>query len=266
MDDRQFSQLLDHFGLSWRGYRKVRKGVKKRISRHMRQLGCHTMEDYLHVLDNNPEIIKDVDRLMTVSISRFFRDRHLWEVMEEKIIPDITTQYQEKVRVWSAGCALGQEAYSLKILWSMLAKKFEQFPQLQLWATDINPDYLIKARKGIYARSALKEVPEEIKKAYFHASKDKSNYLIAAQAKEGIIWEIYDPITQPPPVKKFQLIFLRNNLLTYYRQEIKEPAFHKVMEGLTDGGFLIIGNHEKLPFQTHKLLRFEGCSYIFEKV
>jgi len=232
----------------------------------MQQLGCHTMEDYLYALDNNPEIIKDVDRLMTVSISRFFRDHHLWKVMEEKIIPNIITQYQEKVRVWSAGCALGQEAYSLKILWSMLAKKFEQLPRLQLWATDINPDYLIKARKGVYDRSALKEVPEEIKKAYFHASKDKSNYLIADQAKEGIIWEIYDPITQPPPVKKFQIIFLRNNLLTYYRQEIKEPAFHKVMEGLTDGGFLIIGSHEKLPFQTHKLLRFEGCSYIFEKV
>jgi len=232
----------------------------------MQQLACHTMEDYLHVLDSNSEIIKDVERLMTVSISRFFRDRYLWKVMEEKIIPDIITQYQEKVRVWSAGCALGQEAYSFKILWSMLAKKFEQFPRLQLSATDINPDYLIKAREGIYDRSALKEVPEEIKKAYFHASEDKSNYLIADQAKEGILWEIYDPIRQPPPVKKFQIIFLRNNLLTYYRQEIKEPALHKVMDSLTDGGFLIIGSHEKLPFQTHKLLQFEGCSYIFQKV
>jgi chemotaxis protein methyltransferase CheR len=67
-------------------------------------------------------------------------------------------------------------------------------------------------------------------------------------------------------VKKFQIIFLRNNLLTYYRQEIKEPAFLRVVDSLVAGGFLIVGTHEKLPLQTRTLSQFKRYSYIFQKL
>ncbi len=266
MDDRQFSQFLDRLDLSWQGYRKVRKGVKKRISRHMQRLGCYTLEEYFHILDNDSAVLREAELLMTVSISRFFRDRYLWQALEEVIIPDVIERYSEEINVWSAGCAQGQEAYSFKIMWDMLKTRFDKLPQLQLWATDVNPDYLSKAMEGVYMGSALKEASGEIKATYFRTSEDKLLYFIADHLKKGIIWETYNLIREPPPVKKFQIIFLRNNLLTYYRQEIKEPAFLRVVDSLVAGGFLIVGTHEKLPLQTRTLSQFKRYSYIFQKL
>ena len=81
MDDRQFRRLLHHLGLSWTGYRKVRKGVKRRISRQMQGLNCPDMAGYLHVPKRDTEAGDECRRLMTVSISRFFRDRRLWDLL-----------------------------------------------------------------------------------------------------------------------------------------------------------------------------------------
>ena len=86
MDDHQFRRLLHHLGLSWTGYRKVRKGVKRRISHHMLRLDCPDMAGYLHVLERNTETKAECKRLMTVSISRFFRDRRLWDLLQEEIL------------------------------------------------------------------------------------------------------------------------------------------------------------------------------------
>ncbi len=264
MDDHQFSQLLDRFNLSWEGYRKVRKGVKKRVVRHMQRLGCRNLEEYFYILNNNSEALREVELLITVSISRFFRDRQLWLVLEEEIVSEVIKRNSEKINIWSAGCAQGQEVYSFKILWNRLKNKSDGLPQLQLWATDVNPDYLNKAMEGAYRESNLKGIPEEIKNASFRTSKDKSLYFIAEHLKKDIKWETYDLVKQPPSEEQFQIIFLRNNLLTYYRQEIKEPAFLKVISSLDKSGFLIIGTHEKLPVQNHPLLQFKEHKYIFQ--
>jgi len=263
MDDISFRQILDRLGYSWQGYAKVRKGVKKRISRHMQELDCHATEDYLHAL-NNPQMLKEVERLMSVSISYFFRDRYLWQALGEEILPGIIGRYNEKINVWSAGCALGQEVYSFAILWDILSNRFDQLPKLQIRASDINSDYLERARGGIYSGSSLKGLSDKIKATYFLTSEDKSNYLVADCLKKNIQWEVHDLLGQPI-TEKFQIILLRNSLLTYYRKDRRTPAFLTVLDSLDDGGFFIIGSHEKLPCQTHTLLPFKGCSYILQK-
>lgn len=93
MDDAAFRQLLDYLNLSWEGYRKVRKGVKKRIRRHMRTLGCGTLPAYFRILDREPALRQDCDRLMTVSISRFFRDRELWRALRERLLPNLARRF-----------------------------------------------------------------------------------------------------------------------------------------------------------------------------
>jgi chemotaxis protein methyltransferase CheR len=125
MDDQQFRQLLIHFQYSWAGYRKVRKGVKKRINRHMHQLGCRNMDAYLDKLDQSHKTRQACERLMTVSISRFFRDRQFWHTLEKKLLPELLESRAEKVKVWSAGCACGEEAYSFKIVWEGLKKSYD---------------------------------------------------------------------------------------------------------------------------------------------
>ena len=264
MDDNYFRQLLTRLGLSWQGYAKVRKGVKKRIDRHMQELRFPAMDDYLQAL-SDPEVLKKVERLMSVSISRFFRDQELWRALEEEIIPDITARHGKKIHAWSAGCALGQEAYSLAIKWDMLKKKCSGLPELLIRATDINPEYIGKAMAGAYRRSSLKGLSDEIRSVYFHACENLETYCVAAYLKKYVAWEVHDLLKEPPPEERFQIIFLRNSLFTYYREESISTVFPNILDSLDDGGFFIIGSRERLPFQTDTLSPFKGSSYIFQK-
>lgn len=264
MDDDSFRQLLDRLGLSWQGYAKVKRGVKKRIRRHMQELGILTMDEYVQALAD-PNILKDVEMLMSVSISRFFRDQNLWRTLEEEIIPDIASGRMERIHAWSAGCALGQEAYSLAIKWDMLKRRHSHLPEFQILATDINPDYLGKAKAGVYRRSSLRGFSDEIKSVHFHACEDRKGYCVADHLKKYIVWEVHDLMKERPPAGAFQIILLRNNVFTYYRKERIPSAFMNVLDKLDDRGFFIIGSHEKLPFQTDALSPLKGSSYIFQK-
>lgn len=264
MNDQQFRQLLNKLGLSWDGYRKVRKGVKRRISRHMHELGCRTMQEYFLALDQDKDARQDCERLMTVSISRFFRDRGLWQALEDEILPAIIKENRGRVKVWSAGCACGEEVYSLTILWHTLGRRFQHLPELQILATDMNPVYLNKARTGTYPRSSLKEVPEALQARYFKQVKKKQAYAVAEGLKKGIVWQGHNLLSDPPGTN-FQMVFLRNSLLTYYEDELKEPAFQKVLDSLAQDGFLIIGAHEKIAPGVQGLLSFGRHPCIFKK-
>ena len=206
MDDQQLRKLLSYFGLSWDGYRKVRKGVKKRISRHMHKLGCRTMQAYFLALDQNKDAKQHYECLMTVSTSRFFRDRGLWQTLENEILPAIIKENRWRVKVWSAGCACGEEVYSLKILWHTLGRRFQHLPELEIWATDMNPVYLNKARTGIYPRSSLKEVPEAFRALYFEPGAKEQTYAVAERLKKGIMWHDHNLLIGPPGTN-FQLVF-----------------------------------------------------------
>ena len=264
MDDLQFRQLLDYFNYSWDGYRRVRKGVKKRISRHMQQLGCRSVNAYLHILERHEEVRKHCEGLMTVSVSRFFRDRMLWKIIEDHMVPEILSNNTEKVKFWDAGCACGEEVYSMKMLWEILRSRFDYMPDIEIWATDINPVYIRRAEEGIYSVSSIKEVEQNLREIYFIFQEDKKEFRISPSLQKGIIWKVHNMLHDFDE-DNFQIIFLRNNLLTYYTEEIKQPAFQKVANSLAQSGFLIIGSHEKLPFKSTNFLPFYDQPYIFKK-
>lgn len=263
MDDHQFRQLLARFDLSWDGYRKVRKGVKKRLHRHMHRLGCTTVQAYFLALDEDKKTRQECERLMTVSISRFFRDRQLWRYLEKEILPAIMRQCEKGMRVWSAGCALGEEVYSFKILWHSLFGWQGPLADLHVVATDMNPDYLRRARAGIYPSSSLREVPGPWKDLYFRRETGQQ-YSVAAYVKKGIVWQVGNVLAQTPGLD-FQVIFLRNSLLTYYLEATKTPAFHNVLNSLAQDGFLIIGTHETIPAAARGLLTARRHPCVFQK-
>jgi len=264
MDDQQFRQLLQYLGFSWRGYRKVRKGVIKRIRRHMHQLGCQNIATYLYKLEKSHGARAECERLMTVSISRFFRDRKLWQILQKEILPSLVEKHRQKMFVWSAGCASGEEVYSLKILWSDLNASIPHLPELEITAPDLIPVYLERARAGVYPSSSMKEVPEQFLSDYFHTQKNMELYEIKPSLKKGIIWQTQHLLSDPTG-SRFHIIFLRNNLLTYYQDRFKKSAFSKVINQLSASGFLIIGSHERLPFERTDLVPYGSLSYVFEK-
>jgi len=246
MDPRDFALLLDRFALSAEGYRKVRKGVQKRVVRHMQELRCPTMKAYLERLETDGDAERETRRLMDVSISRFFRDELLWRTLETEILPSLIAEHPGGLRAWSAGCALGQEAYSFRILWALLSEKTGAMPPLELWATDVNPAYLGRATEGVYPAGALVRIPAEARARFFRPAGKKS-FRVVDTLREGIRWQIHDFTADPPPARDVHIVFLRNNLLTYFRKEIVEAALPAIMDSLAPGGYLVIGRKECLP-------------------
>lgn len=230
----------------------------------MKSMECHTMKDFLAELDRNNEVRDHCERLLTVSISRFFRDRSLWQGLQKHILPEIMDAGREKVRLWSAGCACGEEVYSFNIIWDCISSTYLHVPDLEVLGTDINPVYLDRARSGIYPNSALKEVTKEILFKYFDQKGGKKLFEVKSSLKKGITWKNHHLLSEPPE-SEFDIIFLRNNILTYYEDPLRNKAFNNVLKGLASNGILVIGCHETIPFEASSLVNVEPYAYVFRK-
>ncbi len=264
MDDDQFRQLLDALDRAWPGYRKVRKGVKKRISRHMQDLKCSGIQAYLDLIRQNEAVRRECELRLTVSISRFFRDRKLWVDLEEDILPGMIETHPQRVQVWSAGCARGEEVYSFKIVWERLRRAHAHLPALEITATDKHPGYIEKARAGVYSKSSLKEVPAEMYKHHFDIRKGGHRFDVKTFVKAGIDWKVQDILAELPG-RGFDIIFFRNNLLTYYKDPLKEEGFNRIVKALAPGGWLIVGSHEKLPASASNFRRHHSIPWAYRR-
>ena len=200
---------------------------------------------------------------MTVSISRFFRDRELWKIMHEQILPHLIYKKYRTIKVWFAGCASGEEVYTFKILWEDLRNADTHIPDIFILATDMNPEYLSRAKEAVYTRSSMKNVTETIRSTYFKKY-SRGRFVLKPEIKDGIVWQVHQLLSEHPGIT-FDFIFLRNNLLTYYSDEIKIPAVKRVVENLSSGGFIIIGNHERFPNEVVELKSYDNSTIIFRK-
>jgi len=190
----------------------------------MESLKLSNIEAFLAELDKNDEIRHHCELLMTVSISRFFRDREFWQDFKENILPEFMDDNRDKIKFWSAGCACGEEVYSLKIIWDILSDSYFKVPDLEVLATDLNPIYLERARSGIYPPSSLKEATKEIQFKYFKQKRGKKLFEVKTFLKKSVTWKVHHLLSDPPG-SDFDIIFLRNNVLTYYKEELKKKAF-----------------------------------------
>ncbi len=270
MNDDSFKKLLEYFHLSWDGYRKVRKGVKKRIARHLQVLNLDCMDDYLELIERDENVRKTSLRHLTVSISRFYRDRILWERLGKEILPVLLNKFsnEPKFRVWSCGCARGEEAYGFLMLWESLIPDRYQMPDLEMIATDMNPEYLKKAKEGIYEFRSLRDLPKVFVEKYFNKLPDENRYRLHPGFREMITFMNHNFIEKLPPLEKFHIIFVRNNLLTYYNLPEKIVALSKIINSLSEGGVLIIGSQEKIPDNIFCLKAYPGlsCLHFKEKI
>jgi len=229
----------------------------------MAECRCRDVREYIRLLAQNKDLRTRCETLMTVSISRFFRDRALWETLGEHVLPDLARRQSDQLALWFAGCACGEEVYSFKILWEEIRPRLHPLPVFRVLATDRNPAFLARAMDGVYPRSSLREVAEPLRRRYFFR-KDERCFVVRPFLKEGIFWQEANFLSSMPG-GPFHLILLRNNLLTYYEEGVKVPAFQKVMERLLPGGYLVIGSHERVPACTRRLRREEIHPCIFRE-
>ena len=223
-----------------------RRGVKRKVERRIAEVGLSHFEGYLLKVQEDPEEQSHLSKILTVTISRFFRDREIFEILENSIIPTIIKNRREKgdFNIWSMGCASGEEPYSFLLLWK---EKFEKkFPKIHLsiLATDINEKLLERAKEGRYRKSSLREVREEILQRFF---KIENGFYIPDQSiREGVEFKKHD-IIHKEPFLGMDIIFCRNLAFTYFSKESQVIVLKKISYSLNEEGYLIIGKDESLP-------------------
>ena len=229
----------------------------KRLRGHMEEIGCATIDCYIDFLERDPEAIQICQAHLRVTISRFFRDRQVWQHLEHRLLKELATRFPTGLSAWSAGCACGEETYSLAILRHRLGLT----GSLQILASDAELVCLERARRGIYQKSSLKEfLAEDIDSSFIRIKKD--SFAIRDHFKVNIVWLQHDLIEEPP-AKRFHIILLRNNLLTYYREPLLDPAFGRIVRTLAPGGLFVVGAHERLPASAVSLVRDKQCPLIY---
>ncbi len=194
--DDFLKEVAPLFGLQWRPFR--RRGIKRKIEGRLSEAGLSWLDEYLLKVKKDPEEQVLLSEIFTVTISRFYRDREVFDFLGNSIIPAIIKDKKgtEELRAWSIGCANGEEPYSLSLLWRT---KFERdFPKvrLEILATDINETLLKRAKIGRYKESSLKEVPEEIIRRFFII--ENGFYRIDRSIRESVEFRKHDIVHEKP--------------------------------------------------------------------
>jgi chemotaxis protein methyltransferase CheR len=239
---------LPRLDLRWPGYRKVRRTVCKRVDRRMRDLGLRDVADYRAFLELHGDEWKLLDAWCRISISRFFRDRGVWELLREHVLPHLVeaaiARGEQTLRVWSAGCASGEEPYSLQVLWRLALQ--QRYPQLDMsiLATDANATMLKRAEAGCYSASSLKEVPPSWVSLEFEQKDDL--FCARPEIRSSLEFKLQDIRYEAPP-GPFHLVLCRNLVFTYFDTPLQERIGQRLCDALAQDGVMVIGKHEKLP-------------------
>jgi chemotaxis protein methyltransferase CheR len=237
---------LPKLGLRWQGFRKVRKTVCKRVDRRRRELGLSDALSYRAYLDGHPEEWRALDSMCRIPISRFWRDRAVFACLAEQILSSLAEGAGpgQEVRCWSAGCASGEEPYSLRLAWMQRAAAAHPDSRCVIVATDSDETMLARARTAVYRPSSLRDVPSSLRSKAFIG--DNDNIHLRSEMREGIEF-LQQDIRDAAPAGRFDLILCRNLAFTYFALPQQRAVLGRLANKLNTPGFLVLGSHESLP-------------------
>ena len=248
--------------------------LERRIEKRLHDVRCANLDDYLALLHDTPEELDHLFDILTINVSRFFRNTLAFAFLAERVLPAILAQkrdtHGESLRVWSAGCAAGEEPYSVAMLLKELLHKDSLPLPLNLFATDIDEQALQRAEAGTYSFDSVKDMPHMYVKTYFTVQ--ANSYVIAPEIRKLVDFSRYDLLgskTYAPPDSvfgDFDLVLCRN-VLIYVQPEFHERIFDKLYRALASGGYLMLGEAEAPPpgFQG-QFTQVNVCCHIYQKV
>jgi len=245
---------LPRLGLRWPGFRKVRRQVCKRLQHRLRDLDLPDLAAYRAFLDTHSAEWAVLDSLCRISISRFYRDRAVFDRLRDIVLPALARETLERedatLHCWSIGCASGEEPYTLQLVWQFAAQP--HFPQVacHILATDADPHLLARAAAGCYPAGSLRELPQEWRNAAFMPQDD--GYCLHPRFRQGVDFQQQD-IRTAAPDDASDLILCRNMVFTYFDESGQQQALIRILEGLRPGGVLVIGKSEQLPAGSREL-------------
>ncbi len=239
---------LPRLRMRWPGFRRVRRQVCKRIARRCAELGLADAPAYRRYLETHAEEWRRLDGCLHISVSRFYRDGGVFDYLGEQVLPELAATARARgassLTAWSAGCASGEEPYSLGLLWRFrLAPAFPDLG-LSMVATDIDGGLLERARRACYGATSLKELPVRWRQAAFEP---RGRLLCLREAyREGIAFRLQD-LRRARPRERFDLVLCRNTAFTYFDQGLQGEVLERLYAALRPRGALVVGCQERLP-------------------
>ncbi|MFD7654812.1 CheR family methyltransferase [Actinosynnema sp. NPDC059797] len=248
--DSKFEAVLKHLkearGFDFTGYKRT--SLARRVRRRMAQVGIDDFGDYTDLLQVNPEEFDALFNTILINVTDFFRDAEAWEHVRADVIPLLLAERgpDDPVRVWSAGCAGGQEAYSLAMAFAdaLGPERFRQ--RVKIYATDVDEEALAQARQASYSAAEVHNLTEEQLQRYF--DQQGNRHVFRKDLRRSVIFGRND-LVQDAPISRIDLLVCRNTLM-YFNAETQGKILNRFHFALSPRGMLFLGKAEMLLSHT----------------
>ena len=231
-------QILQLTGVDLRSYKAPQ--MQRRLDAYLKRSGYTDWPRFFRAMRKSPVELAKLKTYLTINVSSFFRDPHKYETLKKTILPQLLAE-RPVIRVWSAGCSRGQEAYSIAMLLSELCAPEQSF---RISATDIDKDALAWAKAGgPYLKDDVQHVSSYMKLQYFDIKKEE--YWVKKPLQQSILFRPQNLLTEPM-YGLFDLIVCRN-VVIYFEIEAKQKIYQKFYDALRPGGVLFVGGTEMVP-------------------
>ena len=240
--------LKEKAGLNCEGYRE--EYLRRRFGVRLKATNCPKYGQYVSYVNNNPQEIPCLLNDLTINYTVFFRDSDVFQHLGKNLLPKLLKS-NNRVRIWSAGCATGEEPYSLAILANEILGTPAVSTQVAIYASDIDQDALNKAQKGEYPRKQLDGVAESLIRKYFTNEGDV--YKIKDCVKKSIHFERND--LMKPSTRNYLDLILCRNVMIYFSKEGQQHIHMNFYNALKEGGIFISGKSEILSGEPSRKFR-----------
>jgi two-component system, chemotaxis family, CheB/CheR fusion protein len=246
-----FLALLDYLkrsrGLDLSGYKPA--SLRRRIDKRMAALGVADYPGFVEYLEVHPNEFKELFNELLINVTGFFRDAEAWDELSTQVVAPMLERMSAEtpIRVWSAGCASGEEAYTLAIVLAEALGADAFKARVKIYATDADESALVQARQGIYESRHVEGMSEELRGRYFDRTKD-GRFAFRADLRRALIFGRHD-LMYDAPISRIDILSCRN-VLMYFNAEMQSRILHRFALALTDTGVLFLGRAETLLSRT----------------
>jgi len=222
--------------------------LRRRLAMRMRAVGARNLKEYINLILSDPTELNRLLDNITINVSQFFRDPHIWVAIYEQVLSPLIKLKRKRnsytIRIWSAGCARGEEPYSISImLHELLGAEINRF-NIVIYATDIDPKAIAAAKEGRYHVQSVMNVPTSWLKRHFAYDAATGMYSVKPHIKRIVRFMIHD-LTRDPPPRSLDIIFCRY-VMIYFDKVVQKLVLQKFLHALNSGGYLILGPSEYL--------------------
>ncbi|MFE1748642.1 CheR family methyltransferase [Coleofasciculus sp. H7-2] len=262
----EFEALLEYLkrsrGFDFTGYK--RSTLMRRVLKRMQTVGTESYNDYMDYLEVYPEEFIHLFNTLLINVTAFFRDRSAWDYIIEEIIPLIAARkhINEPIRIWSAGCASGEEAYTIAMAFAE-ALGVEQFKErVKIYATELDEEALNQARQATYSAKDVADLAPEMLEKYFEECDRCYNF--RKDLRRSVIFGRHN-LTIDAPISRIDLLVCRNTLM-YFNAETQSKILARFHFALNEDGFIFLGKAEMLLSHSHTFTPADLKRRVFTKV